>query len=442
MEPRQSSVNAIAEAIEMLAVATDVLQRVPELVSAALDSQVPDVLGVLLRVRAQCEGSAVAVLHEAEARGVVRASDAAGPAQWMVHAATAAGVPITGREAAQFRAVAAECAAPDAGPLREAVHGGRIRVNEAAAVAREFRALRHEVEPESADAALCTLIEGCRHGAGTRAVAEARDRIICTHGRPDAPERRARAQYERRHLGGFHRDSAGMYIATLTLDPHSHAVIEAALSALARPVRDEDGLLDGRLPGQRRVDALRELCARVATTAGNLPEIRPSRAQVVLTMAYADLADGVGVGVTGHEQPLPAATVRRLACDAGMIPAVLGADSALLDLGRTVRFASPAQVAAVRLRDRGCSFPGCDRPPGWCDVHHVIHWISGGPTDLGNLAALCEAHHTLVHQRGYTATITPTSVTWHREPAGTPPNAPPRAPPCPPPHDRPRRPAA
>ena len=102
-----------------------------------------------------------------------------------------------------------------------------------------------------------------------------------------------------------------------------------------------------------------------------------------------------------------------MACDASIIPAVLGTRSEQLDLGRTVRLATPKLFLALCLRDRGCTFPGCSRPPGWCDAHHGVHWCDGGPTDLSNMALLCPRHHTIVHQKGYTATITTSEVTWH-----------------------------
>ena len=62
---------------------------------------------------------------------------------------------------------------------------------------------------------------------------------------------------------------------------------------------------------------------------------------------------------------------------------------------------SPAQRAALALRDRGCTFPNCDRPAGWCDAHHIDHWIDGGPTDLDNLTLLCSRHHHLLHEGGW-----------------------------------------
>jgi hypothetical protein len=84
-----------------------------------------------------------------------------------------------------------------------------------------------------------------------------------------------------------------------------------------------------------------------------------------------------------------------------------------LDLGRASRLVTPRLFLALCLRDRGCTFPGCSRPPSWCDAHHVKHWRDGGLTDLSNMTLLCPRHHTIVHQKGYTTTVTATEVTWH-----------------------------
>jgi hypothetical protein len=62
---------------------------------------------------------------------------------------------------------------------------------------------------------------------------------------------------------------------------------------------------------------------------------------------------------------------------------------------------------ALAVRDRGCVFPGCDRPLSWCDAHHLWHWVDGGPTDLNNLALLCRAHHRAVHEGGWQLTRGP-----------------------------------
>jgi hypothetical protein len=92
---------------------------------------------------------------------------------------------------------------------------------------------------------------------------------------------------------------------------------------------------------------------------------------------------------------------------------VLGTDSEPLDVGRQERLFTKGLRTAVVHRDRCCSFPGCDRPPTWCRVHHVTHWINGGTTSLENAALLCERHHVIVHRDNITATVTKTGVRWH-----------------------------
>jgi hypothetical protein len=91
-------------------------------------------------------------------------------------------------------------------------------------------------------------------------------------------------------------------------------------------------------------------------------------------------------------------TVRRLACDAGIIPVVLGRRGETLNQGAMQRLFTTAQVRALWRRDRHCTFPDCGIPAAWCDAHHLTHWIDGGLTDLANAALLCARHHTIVHR--------------------------------------------
>jgi hypothetical protein len=85
-------------------------------------------------------------------------------------------------------------------------------------------------------------------------------------------------------------------------------------------------------------------------------------------------------------------------CDADVSRVVMQGESEILDLGRATRVPTPAIRHALVIRDGGCRFPGCDRPPQWCDAHHIVHWLHGGPTALANLILLCRYHHTRVYQ--------------------------------------------
>jgi hypothetical protein len=113
---------------------------------------------------------------------------------------------------------------------------------------------------------------------------------------------------------------------------------------------------------------------------------------------------------------VPLATVQRLACDDWITRLVFDPAGEILEQGRRTRLFSSAQRRAIRVRDGGCVFPGCDRPPEWCDVHHLVPWSQGGPTDITNGAALCRGHHRLVHEGGWVLWLDEQG-SWHAEPA-------------------------
>ncbi|GAB96859.1 hypothetical protein KILIM_050_00410, partial [Kineosphaera limosa NBRC 100340] len=121
-----------------------------------------------------------------------------------------------------------------------------------------------------------------------------------------------------------------------------------------------------------------------------------------------------GCGTTRFGQVLSPADVRMLACDAQIIPAVLGTRSELLDLGHAHRLAKPGLVTALELRDKTCTYPGCRIPAAWTDKHHLQHWANGGPTTEWNMACACRHHHTVIHRHGHIGTVTPSGVHWTR----------------------------
>jgi hypothetical protein len=104
---------------------------------------------------------------------------------------------------------------------------------------------------------------------------------------------------------------------------------------------------------------------------------------------------------------LPVSTVRRLCCDAEILPVVLDGDGAVLDLGRSQRLANREQRRALRAMYRTCGHPDCDVPFDRCEIHHVDPWELLGRTDLANLLPLCAFHHHLVHEGGWTLTLDP-----------------------------------
>jgi hypothetical protein len=96
--------------------------------------------------------------------------------------------------------------------------------------------------------------------------------------------------------------------------------------------------------------------------------------------------------------PISAKTVERLACDCSITRILLGSDSMVIDVGRAKRTISGPARKALNVRDRGCTWPGCERPASWCDGHHLEHWAYGGTNEPDNLTLLCYRHHWMVHE--------------------------------------------
>jgi len=156
---------------------------------------------------------------------------------------------------------------------------------------------------------------------------------------------------------------------------------------------------DGRDPrehGTRMWDALIE-ASRLLAATDVLPTSHGARPRIGVHIDLAALRSGLGTGLLDGGETLSAVAVRRLACDAEILPLVLGSRSQLLDVGRSSRLVTPVLWVALVARDRQCSFPGCTRPPVACDAHHIVHWVDGGGTSLSNLVLLCRAHHTTIH---------------------------------------------
>ena len=172
----------------------------------------------------------------------------------------------------------------------------------------------------------------------------------------------------------------GIFEYRLALDTEGKTVLEAALGPLSAP-RPVDGEPDLRGADRRRGDALVSLVRRAVAAPEGVPTA--AKAQLFVTVDYDQLKDRLGAGTTvgGPDAGtlLAPETVRRIACDADLLPVVLGTDGQVLDLGHTRRLFTPGQVKRLWLRDGGCTYPGCSMPPQWTDAHHLLHWADGGP---------------------------------------------------------------
>jgi hypothetical protein len=138
--------------------------------------------------------------------------------------------------------------------------------------------------------------------------------------------------------------------------------------------------------------------------ADRLPHAGGANATVVVTIDLDRLREALGAGVLDDGGRISATEVRRLACEAGIVPAVLDGHGQVLDVGRRRRFHTESQRLAMALRDGGCTADGCDWPPGLCHAHHDIPWSQGGSTSVSNGRLLCPRHHTLAHDPAYTTT--------------------------------------
>jgi hypothetical protein len=198
------------------------------------------------------------------------------------------------------------------------------------------------------------------------------------------------------------RTRHGWYQFSGRLDPATGQLLDDLLGPLAKPhpKNPDTGEVDQRTVAERHGDALADIL-ELAARCDELTVQGGERATLIVTMTLEQLTEKAGHALIGTPglgtDGLDAGSLRRLCCQAAYVPAVLGGNSEVLDLGRAKRLATPAQRRALVLRDGGCAFPGCVRKPKWCQPHHILPAHHGGPTDLGNLVLLCTRHHRLIH---------------------------------------------
>ncbi|MGZ4635261.1 DUF222 domain-containing protein [Oryzihumus sp.] len=361
--------------------------------------------GELDELSRQTDATTVAMVVEADCRGVVAESTAANTPDWLMSHMRG----LAPGEATRLARVATACRDPRNRPLAGAVLDGRVGTRNAAVALTEIDKLRPRLAHGAEEQVVGWFAQVAVDGF-PKHLRELRSRILAMHGHEDAFQREEDLLKRGCSLSKAVHDD-GMSDYHLRLDPEAAAVLDAAIDPLSAPQPSDEGGPDLRSPGQRRAEALIEVCRRAAAAGGAAP--KTTKSQVIVTMDVDDLRQRVGYGRTLSGELLAPETVRKLACDATILPMVLGRGGGVLDVGRFERLVTPRLLAALWLRDAGCTFPGCTRPAPRCHAHHIRHWCDGGCTDLSNLALLCARHHTVVHQRGLEATVTATGVVWH-----------------------------
>ena len=181
------------------------------------------------------------------------------------------------------------------------------------------------------------------------------------------------------------------------LVPEAAAMLRTRLESFMKPAKG-----DQRTAGQRAHDALVEVCRRAGGTGRPESAGGGSRPSLIIRASLDTLAglDGAPAGELEWGGTIPAETVRRMACDSA-ITRITGLGELEQEITHAARTIPPSTRRALVARDQHCVFPGCDRPPPWCDGHHLVFWGDGGPTKLENLGLVCGSHHRKLHEEGW-----------------------------------------
>ncbi|MET8252820.1 DUF222 domain-containing protein [Micromonospora sp. NPDC005197] len=341
----------------------------------------------------------LALVRELDGRGTAQAQGASSTAVWLRERLR---LTVSAARRLVDLASALDTGAPG---VRAALAGGDITVEQARVIGDTVSTVHMAAGAEAADKAVGVLVGWA--GQFEPTLLRKLGTRILDHVAPEVAEAAARAALEAearrsdrdRHVT-LSELSDGRLRLSGTLDAEAGGLLRAAIDPLTAP----SGPDDARSPGQRRHDALADLC-RLTLRTGELPEHGGEPAQIVVTTSFDTLARQLDAGTLDTGPRLTPETVRRLACDAAILPAVLGSAGQPLDVGRQRRLITGPLRRALVLRDRGCAFPGCDRPPRWCDAHHIHHWADGGDTSLANAVLLCGHHHRHLHHGEWTVRL-------------------------------------
>jgi hypothetical protein len=212
------------------------------------------------------------------------------------------------------------------------------------------------------------------------------------------------------------RTLGGRGVLSGSLDPEANAIADCALRVAASDDVEGEPV---RSPAHRRADALVEICRffldHQATALGGR-----HRPHLNVFLDYEELMKKAGGGGwLADGTHLDGPTIRRLACDAGIHRVVTEGRSSILDYGHKHQSVPANLFNALVARDRGCRFPGCDRPAKWTEAHHILDWTKHhGPTAIGNLVLSCSRHHHLLHLPGWHIKLLPDATVEVTRPDG------------------------
>ena len=302
--------------------------------------------------------------------------------------------------------------------LREGYAAGRVNTEQAEVIARALDALPTDIRGQIGAAAEQRLVElAAHHDAcdlrvlGDRVLDVVAPAVADAHeaARLEAEERAA----ARKTMLTMTPDGQGSVHGRFTV-PELHAgMLRKQLLALV--VHDKPALASTPTTTGEQVEAERPEPVKAASAVelgaafcellerldgSQVPEMSTG-ATVVVTMTLETLTGGLAAATLDTGDRIAAHTARRLACEAGIIPVVLGGRREVLDQGRRKRLFTRAQRIALATRDRGCTAAGCHTAAWFCHAHHDQPWATGGTTDLTNGRLLCPTHHRTAHDPRY-----------------------------------------
>jgi hypothetical protein len=378
-----------------------------------------ETLRTLARAEAQLAALRLRVLAEAERSGAGSERAAATAADWV--AIETRQTRISARSDLKL------ATALERHPLlHSALEAGGVNLAQARVIVTALDRLpttgEFAVSPEQRDRAEQHLVSlAADHDAKALTVLGRRIFEVIAPDLADAYEGQVLADQEataaRRITFAMREDNAGSCHGRFRIPTLHGQWLNKMLMALASPVRSTPSNIDESLPTEvRRGHAFTQLIE--AVPAKSLPKSGGTSASIVVTMTLDQLLAGLdAAGVCGLDTggQITAAQARRLACAAGVIPAVLDGHSQVLDLGRRRRFHTEAQRLAMSIRDQGCTAQDCDRPPALCHAHHDTPWSHGGTTDVNTGRLLCGHHHRRIHDPHYRHQQQPNGqITFHR----------------------------
>ncbi|HEY8619040.1 MAG TPA: DUF222 domain-containing protein, partial [Dermatophilaceae bacterium] len=337
---------AVEGPVGFLAAVTELLAKLPSELWRTGNDGFAGIAAAVDALAVQLDCARVGLVQEAESRGVVSESHSASSTDWLL----AHSFHLEPADAARTVDLARLCALPKNQVMAAAVAGGTVTVRKAMTALRQLGQVEHALEPGKREEALASLTLMAQTGYDRNVIAVGRT-LMALVGSDRSLERNETAL---RSLSSLKLCplANGMVAISGQLDPESGAVLTAALDPLSAPnppapnPSEANGGRDPRQADRRRADALIELCRRATGAGSNAPTT--TKAQIVVTIGYDRLLGALrGAGTTLAGQVLSPQSVRKLACDANIIPMVLGSQGQPLDVGRTKRLVTPAMLAAL-----------------------------------------------------------------------------------------------